>query len=241
MIAPGAGGTIPPKPLEIQKMFNAIAPTYDTLNHILSFGLDIRWRRRAISFLNTKHRGTFLDIAAGSGDFSIDSLRLDPQYIVSTDFAQQMLKVFQLKLRATPHRCPIHLVSCDALSLPFRDQSFDGIVVGFGIRNFADRLIALREMHRVLKRTGLTIILELSRPNAPLISQIYYIYSRLLLPLIGKIISRHNNAYRYLPESIATFPKEAEFSALMRDAGFTDVGVYPLTFGVATIYVGRKA
>lgn len=227
-------------PAEIKRMFNAIAPTYDTLNHLLSFGLDIRWRRKAISFLRQKDRGVFLDIAAGSGDVSIDLLRLDPQRIIAVDFAVAMLSVFRQKMLRTERPAPIELVASDALALPFHDELFDGTIVAFGIRNFADRLRSLKEMRRVLKTGGTAVILELSTPQSPVIAQLYTAYSRIGLPLLGKIISRHASAYTYLPTSIAAFPERAAFLQLMEEAGFCEVASHPLTFGAATIYVGRK-
>jgi demethylmenaquinone methyltransferase/2-methoxy-6-polyprenyl-1,4-benzoquinol methylase len=227
-------------PDTIRRMFNAIAPTYDLLNHLLSFGLDIRWRRRAIRILSEKRGGAILDIAAGSGDLSLEVLSLQPRLVVSTDFAQSMLNVFKEKLASRNITRTVHLASCDALHLPFNEASFDATMVAFGIRNFADRLRSLEEMRRVLKPGGISLILELSAPTKPVVSQLYGLYSRIGLPLLGKIISRNNEAYRYLPESISAFPDREEFLALMARAGFVDSRAIPLTFGAAMIYLGRK-
>jgi demethylmenaquinone methyltransferase / 2-methoxy-6-polyprenyl-1,4-benzoquinol methylase len=230
------------EPEKIQAMFNAIAPTYDLLNHLLSFGMDILWRKKAISLLEEKRGGTILDIASGSGDLSIDALALNPRVIVSTDFAFRMLTVLGGKLRQRTHipSGTIHLASCDALSLPFASESFDATMVAFGIRNFADRLRGLREMHRVLHPAGISLILELTEPKAPVIAQFYALYAKGLLPLFGKIISKHNAAYSYLPASIAKFPTRDEFLGLMKEAGFSKCRSYSLTFGAATIFIGRK-
>lgn len=228
-------------PERVQLMFDAIAPTYDTLNHMLSFGLDIRWRTKAISLLKEKAGGTFLDIAAGSGDVSLELMKLSPRQIIGTDFSFNMLRVFQKKNEFHGEASCIDIVSCDALALPYRDHTFDATIVAFGIRNFADRLLALQEMHRVLKATGISVILELSTPTAPVILQLYQLYSRIGLPVLGRIISKHNAAYQYLPDSIAQFPDQHEFVDLMRDAGFKDITTNVLTFGAATIYYGRKA
>jgi demethylmenaquinone methyltransferase/2-methoxy-6-polyprenyl-1,4-benzoquinol methylase len=230
----------PRTPQEIQTMFNTIAPTYDRLNHLLSFGLDIGWRKKAIEFLEEKKGGRILDIAAGSGDLSIDMLRLNPLQIVGTDFAVEMLKVFHQKIDVLGEGKRVALVSSDALRLPFTDNQFDVTMVAFGIRNFSDRLKSLKEMFRVLKPTGLTMILELTSPETPVVKLFYQLYSRAILPLIGKIISRHNSAYTYLPTSIAKFPDQKTFLALMQQAGFVETKAIPLTFGVATIYVGKK-
>lgn len=229
------------KPQEIQGMFNEIAPTYDLLNHLLSFGLDMKWRRTACKLLTSKQRGVFLDIAAGSGDVSFDLLRLNPQAVIGADFALNMLAVFKKKLVSHGRQPPIRLVSCDALALPFRNECFDGTIVAFGIRNFANRLQSLQEMLRVLKPEGISIILELSRPSSSVVSRIYQSYSRWGLPLIGRIISTSDSAYSYLPASIAGFPDAHEFLSLMKTAGFIQTRAIPLTFGTATIYAGRKS
>jgi demethylmenaquinone methyltransferase/2-methoxy-6-polyprenyl-1,4-benzoquinol methylase len=228
------------KPEEIRKMFDAIAPTYDSLNHLLSFGLDIRWRKKTVQLLEEKRGGTILDIAAGSGDLSLEALNVQPKLVVATDFSQNMLDVFQQKLKGQNHSSRIELVSCDALALPFQNESFDATVVAFGIRNFSDRLASLKEMLRVLRPGGISLILELSKPKTPIISQLYVVYTQIGLPLIGRVISQHNSAYRYLPESISKFPEQSEFLSMMNAAGFLQASAVPLTFGVATIYVGRK-
>jgi demethylmenaquinone methyltransferase/2-methoxy-6-polyprenyl-1,4-benzoquinol methylase len=151
-----------------------------------------------------------------------------------------MLQVFREKIRARGAETVIEVVAGDALSLPFRDGSFDATIVAFGIRNFADRLRSLKEMHRVLKRDGLSLVLELSRPTAPVLAQLYDLYAKVGLPLVGRAISSHNSAYRYLPSSIANFPDRGEFLQLMREAGFAEAQASPLTFGAATLYRGRK-
>jgi demethylmenaquinone methyltransferase / 2-methoxy-6-polyprenyl-1,4-benzoquinol methylase len=240
MITKSDHETVPTKPLSIRTMFNAIAPTYDILNHLLSFGLDIRWRKKAISFLNEKRSGTILDIATGSGDLAIEALKLQPHQIVASDFALKMLTVFKDKLLKRNYGKIITLVCCDALVLPFHEESFDAAMVAFGIRNFAERLHSLKEIQRVLKSSGLYLVLELTKPTAPGIAQLYKIYSHTILPLFGRIISRHNSAYHYLTESITNFPKRDEFLSLMTEAGFIEVRAIPLSFGIATIFIGRK-
>ena len=228
------------RPSEIRGMFNAIAPTYDLLNRLLSFGLDVRWRRRAIALFEKQREGVFLDIAAGSGDVSLDLLTLQPTHVVGVDFAQRMLEVFQEKLARRGAQNTIDLACCDALALPFANDTFDGTIVAFGIRNFSDRSQSLQEMYRVLRSNGLSIILELSEPRISVVRWLYQLYARIGLPLFGKLISRHTSAYRYLPASIAGFPREEEFIEMMRAAGFEDVKALPLTFGAVMIYVGRK-
>ncbi len=228
------------EPAAIRSMFNAIAPAYDRLNHLLSFGFDIRWRKKTMTLLREKRGGIFLDIACGSGDFAIEALNLTPARIIATDFADTMLDVFRVKLKKIAPPAPVEIVACDALSLPFAGNTFDVTMVAFGIRNFGDRSRSLREMHRVLKPGGISAILELSTPRSFFPRHRYLFYSNRVLPLIGRVISRHNSAYRYLPESIAHFPDQKEFIPLMESAGFTEVQAISLTFGTATIYLGRK-
>ena len=222
-------------------MFDAIAPTYDLLNHLMSFGLDWRWRKKAVNILTEKRGGVLLDIAAGSGDVSLELLSIRPRKVIAADFALEMLNVFRHKLDGQSDAiATVEMVSCDALRLPFHNASFDGTIVAFGIRNFNDRLAGLHEMLRVLKPGGLTVILELSQPRSRFISPFYRLYAHRILPLLGATISRHNSAYRYLPDSIADFPDKNEFLGLMSTAGFSETRAYSLTFGAAMIYVGRK-
>ncbi|MBI3195805.1 MAG: bifunctional demethylmenaquinone methyltransferase/2-methoxy-6-polyprenyl-1,4-benzoquinol methylase UbiE [Ignavibacteriae bacterium] len=228
------------KPEEIKNMFDSIAPTYDRLNHLLSFGLDILWRRKAIQLLEEYRGGAILDIATGSGDLALDALRLQPKIVVASDFAFNMLLVFRKKVEQNNVSQQPLFVSCDAHHLPFKPERFDATMVAFGIRNFADRLQSLKEMYRVLKPNGCTLILELTTPRMPIVKQAYALYSNILLPLIGKIISQHHSAYKYLPTSISYFPEQEEFTNQMKQAGFSEVHVHLLTFGVATIFIGRK-
>lgn len=221
-------------------MFDDIAPTYDLLNHLLSFGLDIRWRRRAVRLLQPLAGATVLDIAAGSGDVSLAVLECRPRAVVAVDFADRMLEVFRKKLLDRGSSANVALVSADALHLPFVDRTFDATIVAFGIRNFADRNRSLREMRRVLKPLGQSAILELSAPSLPVASQLYEFYSSVALPTLGRIISRHSSAYRYLPASIAQFPGRSEFERQMNDAGFIDVRSRTLSLGAATIFLGRR-
>jgi demethylmenaquinone methyltransferase / 2-methoxy-6-polyprenyl-1,4-benzoquinol methylase len=227
-------------PTSIRMMFDRIAPTYDLLNRLMSFGLDIRWRKRAVNFLQEKTGGDFLDIAAGSGDVSIEMLHLQPASIIASDFSMNMLVECQKKIDANNASKIIYCTAADALKLPFRSNNFDATIVAFGIRNFANRLQSLQEMHRVLKTNGISIILELTQPSSPIITKLYYLHSKFLLPFIGKIISRHNSAYTYLPESIELFPKQNDFIKLMNQAGFLNARAFTLTFGTATIFIGEK-
>ncbi|MBI5020594.1 MAG: bifunctional demethylmenaquinone methyltransferase/2-methoxy-6-polyprenyl-1,4-benzoquinol methylase UbiE [Ignavibacteriales bacterium] len=224
----------------IRKMFDGIAPTYDLLNRLISFGLDRNWRKRAVIIFKEKINGDFLDIAAGSGDVSLELLRLHPQSVVATDFSMKMLLECKKKIEQRENNNIIQCAAVDAHKLPFQTGIFDGTIVAFGIRNFEDRLLSLKEMYRVLKSGGISVILELTHPRSPIISALYSFHAKFLLPVIGRIISRHNSAYSYLPRSIEAFPDENEFLELMREAGYVELKARRLTFGAATIFVGKK-
>jgi demethylmenaquinone methyltransferase / 2-methoxy-6-polyprenyl-1,4-benzoquinol methylase len=206
----------------------------------MSFGLDIRWRKKAINYFREKPNGIILDIASGSGDVALCILRQQPASIIATDFSMNMLNVFREKLKDHPAKDSVSFVCCDALALPITDESVDGTIVAFGIRNFADRLLGLQEMYRVLKPNGISVILELTTPTSPVPLVFYRFYTRYALPVLGKIISRSIAAYSYLPQSISTFPSTEQFSSLMTQAGFNNVQCMPLSFGSATIFIGRK-
>ncbi len=235
-------------------MFEEIAPTYDLLNHVLSFGLDRRWRRKAARSLTEKKGGRFLDIATGTGDFALTALRAQPRHVVAIDSATAMLKIAQRKIQnKIPRDHAYHhqsettnalaipdLLAAEATTLPFRRNSFDAALVGFGVRNFPDKLASLREMYRVLRPGGLVCILELSKPHLPIFAQMFQWYFHVIVPFIGKILSGHSGAYQYLPQSVDEFPEQNLFLSTMSEAGFQEVSYQPLTFGVTTLYTGRK-
>lgn len=221
-------------------MFEEIAPTYDLLNHLLSFGLDFWWRGKAVQQVMEKRGGKFLDIAAGTGDLTIASLRAHPREVVSLDFALPTLRIARKKFQSVQGQTVLDLVSADAALLPLRDDSFDAVLVGFGVRNFPDILRALREFYRVLHPGGIVCILELSHPRVPLVSQVFRWYFHHVVPFIGGLVSRHSEAYRYLPESVEAFPEPDQFSQLILEAGFHN-GIYrQLLWGVVVLYAGTK-
>jgi demethylmenaquinone methyltransferase / 2-methoxy-6-polyprenyl-1,4-benzoquinol methylase len=224
----------------VQAMFSDIAPRYDLLNHLLSFNVDRRWRRRAIRALGWERapRGLYLDVCAGTLDVAaeLSGQRGFAGRVIGADFAEPMLRAGMSKVR----RLPVHAVTADALSLPLPDASCDGAIVAFGVRNLADLDAGLREVHRLLAPRARFVILEFSTPPSAMIRAAYEAYFHHVLPRIGGMISGNRGAYRYLPESVAHFPSAPELAERMRHAGFHDVRWSSLTFGVAAIHVGTR-
>ena len=225
----------------IRTMFDAIAPRYDFLNRLLSLGIDRRWRRFAVKQLAIPAGGQVLDIATGTGDVALEIARqTDPTVgIVGADVSREMVEIGRQKVAASPYsgRIAFEIAPCE--NLPFENDRFDGVTIAFGIRNVVDRPLGLKEMHRVLKGGGRTVILEFSTPRSPLFKRLYYFYFLRILPVIGGLFS-DSSAYKYLPDSVMEFPSQEEFKALMESAGFRDVVCHDLTGGIATVYVGTK-
>lgn len=222
-------------------MFDSIAPRYDLLNRLLSFGIDRRWRRFAVAQLQVPRHGRVLDIATGTCDVALEIARAtdDSVTIVGEDFTQGMLVHGQEKLADSPLGDRIMLVNAPCEAIPHPDGSFDAITIAFGIRNVVDRQAGLNEMFRVLKPGGRVVILEFSTPKSTLFRNIYYFYFRRLLPAIGGLLSKRS-AYQYLPDSVLEFPSQEQFQQMMAKAGFTALRCHDLTFGISTVYVGDK-
>ena len=223
----------------IQAMFNAIARRYDLLNHLLSGGIDIYWRRRALAEVS-KRPGDVLDLATGTGDFALAAANLSPQHIVGVDVAVNMIRHATGKFARTPTAARVSLLGGDAERLPFRDRCFDLVTVAFGVRNFGSIPAGLAEAERVLRAGGELVVLDFTEPTLPVFSQVYRFYFHRVLPLIGGIISGNRRAYSYLPHSVALFPQRQRFLALMREAGFARPQAKSLTLGICGIYSGSK-
>lgn len=226
-------------------MFDAIARRYDLLNHLLSLGIDRRWRKQAIRELGLGPQSVVLDLCTGTGDLALASLsrpgdaRPRTRYVVGVDFSAAMLRYGRDKLTRLGER-RVSLVRGDAMRIPLPDSSVDAVTIGFGIRNVQQPEVAAREIVRVLKPHGRLAILEFGTPAIPGIRAAYLFYFRHVLPLIGRLISRHNDAYAYLPASVAAFPSPDAFLRLLRDAGFSRVEVDSLTLGIVYLFVARK-
>jgi demethylmenaquinone methyltransferase/2-methoxy-6-polyprenyl-1,4-benzoquinol methylase len=225
----------------IRQMFDDIAPRYDLLNRLLSFGVDRRWRRAAVRQLTVPPGGRVLDVATGTGDVALEIARQTAPsvLIVGADFTQGMLVRGREKIRTSSARGRIVLVNAPCEALPHPDASFDGVTIAFGIRNVVDRPLGLREMARVLKPGGRAVILEFATPRSRLFRAVYLCYFHRLLPRLGGLLSRRS-AYQYLPESVQEFPDRQAFMAMMADAGLAAPRCIDLTGGIAAIYVGEK-
>ncbi|GAB3688395.1 bifunctional demethylmenaquinone methyltransferase/2-methoxy-6-polyprenyl-1,4-benzoquinol methylase UbiE [Spirosoma flavus] len=225
---------------QVAEMFDNISPKYDLLNHVLSGGIDILWRKRAIRELKPFAPKTILDVATGTGDFAIEALSLKPQKIVGVDISEGMLAIGREKMKKRGVDSIINLRLGDSERLPFADNEFDAAIVSFGVRNFENLQTGLTDMQRVLRPGGMCVVLEFSNPRQFPFKQLYGFYSRTILPLIGRLVSKDSSAYTYLPESVQAFPDGPDFLRIYEAAGFTNTKWIPLTFGIASIYVGHK-
>jgi demethylmenaquinone methyltransferase/2-methoxy-6-polyprenyl-1,4-benzoquinol methylase len=219
-------------------MFDAIAPRYDLLNHLLSAGIDKRWRLRAVQTLQLTGRETLIDVCTGTADLALAAG--GAARIVGVDFAGAMLRLALEKVRRAGEDRRVMLVRGDALRLPVADGSADAVTIGFGIRNVQKPEVGCAEMARVLRRGGRLAILEFGMPRVPGVRALYEWYFNRVLPFIGRRISGHGGAYSYLPASVGSFPPPAEFVTLLRQAGFADVRAVPLTLGIVYLYTAVK-
>ncbi|CAM4287110.1 bifunctional demethylmenaquinone methyltransferase/2-methoxy-6-polyprenyl-1,4-benzoquinol methylase UbiE [Cytophagaceae bacterium 50C-KIRBA] len=226
---------------QVAEMFNSISPKYDFLNHLLSGGIDIIWRKKAINLLKNKGIKSLLDIATGTGDFAIEALKIQPEKIIGVDISQGMLDVGIEKIKKLGLQDKIHLQLGDSEKLPFSDQSFDAITVSFGVRNYENLEKGLSDMLRVLKPGGYCLILEFSNPRTFPMKQLYAFYSKFILPLLGKMISKDPAAYTYLPESVQAFPDGQNFLDIFHHVGYENTQWIPMTGGICSIYLGQKS
>ena len=224
----------------VRSLFDSIAHRYDFLNHTLSSGIDILWRRRAIKLLAPCAPKRILDVATGTGDLALEAVRLNPEQIIGIDISQKMLDIGRRKIRSRKLEHRITLESGEAEHLQFESGSFDAVMAAFGVRNFSNLELGLKEFYRVLRGGGCAMILEFSKPKHFPVKHMFRFYTRTILPFLGGIVSNNRSAYNYLPNTVAEFPDGEEFCALLRSAGFESAACFPQTFGIASLYIAKK-
>lgn len=225
---------------EVAEMFNKISKRYDFLNHFLSVGIDRIWRRKAINMLRELKPKRILDLASGTGDFAIASLKLAPTEVIGMDISEGMLEVGRQKMSKRQIDHIIQMRLGDSENLPFDSDYFDALTVGFGVRNYENLEKGLAEMLRVVRPEGKLIILEFSKPKKFPVKQYYAFHSKYIIPFFGKRISKDEKAYAYLPESVAAFPEGEDFTNILKKVGYRNVGAQLVSGGIATIYYGTK-
>ena len=229
------------KSKQVEAMFDNIAPTYDTLNHRLSWDIDKGWRKRAIKQLAPFRPQTMLDVATGTGDFAILAARmLHPQQLTGIDISEGMMRIGREKVKRAGLQNIVSFAKEDCLSLSFADNTFDAVTAAFGIRNFQDLDQGLREMCRVLKKGGHLSIVELTQPVHFPMRQLFRLYSHTVLPIYGRLISKDRSAYEYLTATIEAFPQGERMVEILHQAGFSEASFRRLTFGICTLYTATK-
>jgi demethylmenaquinone methyltransferase/2-methoxy-6-polyprenyl-1,4-benzoquinol methylase len=228
------------KKQQVAKMFDNISGRYDFLNHLLSMGIDKGWRKKAIKLLQPLKPKQMLDVATGTGDFAIQALDLNPEKIIGVDISEGMLEVGRKKMVRLNVSDRIELKSGDSENLGFGENKFDAVTVAFGVRNFENLEKGLGEIYRVMKPGAMLVILEFSRPKKFPFKQVYNFYFKMILPKVGRLVSKDKSAYTYLPESVEAFPDGEAFVVILQKLGFKEIACKPLTFGISSIYSARK-
>lgn len=225
---------------QVATMFNNISGKYDLLNHTLSLGIDILWRKKAIRLLAPFKPQRILDIATGTADFAIEANSLNPEQVIGVDISEGMLEVGKQKISKKQLQEVIQLELGDSENLRFEDNNFDAVIVAFGVRNYEHLEKGLSEMYRVTKSGGHVMIIEFSKPRRFPVKQLYNFYFKSILPNIGKFVSKDDAAYTYLPESVEAFPDGMEFLNILKKVGYKETKWIPLTIGISSIYWARK-
>jgi len=225
---------------QVTQMFDTISTNYDGLNRVISLGIDVKWRKKVVQIVGENHPKQILDIATGTGDLVMMMANLNPDKIIGLDISAGMLEIGKQKINKANLSGKIDMIVGDSEEMPFEHDTFDAITVSFGVRNFANLDKGIKEIARVLKPTGVLVILETSNPTKFPFKQGYKFYTNFILPLVGKLFSKDKVAYTYLSESANSFPFGEAFNNILRNNGFSDVTHHPVTFGVATIYTARK-
>ena len=230
----------PGRKVQVQAMFNNIAGRYDLLNHLLSMGIDRGWRKKLVKLMAKDRPRRILDMATGTADLAIAAAKINPENITGTDIAEEMLAIGQEKVNKLGLGETITLLKADSENLPFGNSEFDAAMVAFGVRNYENLPKGLSEMCRVLKPGSRAFILEFSKPRKFPVKQVFGFYSRFILPVIGRLVSKNSTAYTYLPESVAAFPQDDQFLKIMLEAGFSEAEFISLSFGITNLYIGKK-
>lgn len=228
------------KKAQVTEMFDNVSANYDLLNRVLTFGIDISWRKNVVALVKKGKAEKVLDIATGTGDLAIMMAKADIHDVTGLDISPGMLNIGIQKVKDQGLSEKVDMVIGDSEELPFDEGTFDAITVAFGVRNFENLELGLKEIHRVLKPEGSLIVLETSQPTKFPVKQGFQFYSKYVIPTIGKILSKDKSAYDYLPESAAAFPFGEKFNNILLKTGFNSSEVYPQTLGVATIYHAIK-
>ncbi len=224
----------------VRTMFNDIASRYDFLNHFLSLNIDYLWRKNVINVLKPLKPKLILDVATGTADLALQATTLQPEKIIGIDISEEMLKIGQKKIFDKNKESVIQLINADSENMPLESDYFDACMVAFGVRNFENLKQGLKEMYRVLKPNAVLVVLEFSKPAKFPVKQFYNFYFKRILPVLGKLISKNDNAYMYLPESVNQFPDGESFTAILAEIGFKNLEIRKQSFGIASIYVGVK-
>ena len=225
---------------QVTQMFDKVSSNYDFLNRLLTFGIDVSWRKKVVKMVADQKAKMILDIATGTGDLAIMLAKINPDKVIGLDISKGMLEVGKKKIKQLNLDDNIEMVIGDSENLSYADNTFDAITVGFGVRNFEDLEKGLSEIYRVLKPKGTFVVLETSQPDKFPIKQGFTFYSKYIIPMVGKVFSKDKNAYQYLPESAAAFPYGEEFNNILLKTGFNTSTIYPQTFGISTIYQAFK-
>ncbi len=229
------------KKAQVAKMFDSISWRYDFLNHFLSAGVDIYWRKKAIRELKELKPALMLDVATGTADFAIQAVRsLNPDKLIGVDISEGMMDLGRKKLAQLGLSDKIELRRGDSENLPFEENKFDAVIVAFGVRNFENLEKGLADMYRVLKPGGKLVVLEFSKPSKFPFREFYGLYFRFVVPVVGRLVSKDRSAYDYLPESVHAFPRGQEFVSILDRLGYKNTTCKPLTFGISSIYTGLK-
>ena len=228
------------KKIQVTLMFDGISRSYDILNRIITLGIDVLWRKRVVNLLKKEHPKTLLDVATGTGDLVIELAKIDAEKIIGLDISPGMLEIGKQKVvnKQLDHRIEMQLGDSEALK--FKNETFDGVTIAFGIRNFENLNLGLQEIFRVLKPNGTLVVLETAVPKNPLLKVFYSFYTQKIMPFVGKLFSKNRSAYQYLSDSAAIFPYGDDFNNILLKNGFIEVEDFPQTLGVSSIYFAKK-